>query len=221
MNIIKGLITKDLLQLKSYRKSLLIFIIIYICVSITQSSINGIGQMLVVMLTLGFGMFSIATFNYDESSKADKYILTLPLTRKEVILSKYFFVVGLTLIGCILGMIVSFIITFIFTKSMPNILDIILLGIGSMFGIGVVESIQIPCIYKWGAEKGRLNMFILTLICAFIIGGISFIAFDVTKISSVISLINKILPFVLFIAIFFMYYISYKVSYKIYSKKEL
>lgn len=221
MNIIKGLITKDLLQLKSYRKSLLIFIIIYICVSITQSSINGIGQMLVVMLTLGFGMFSIATFNYDESSKADKYILTLPLTRKEVILSKYFFVVGLTLIGCILGMIVSFIITFIFTKSMPNVLDIILLGIGSMFGIGVVESIQIPCIYKWGAEKGRLNMFILTLICAFIIGGISFIAFDVTKISSVISLINKILPFVLFIAIFFMYYISYKVSYKIYSKKEV
>lgn len=221
MNIIKGLITKDLLQLKSYRKSLLIFIIIYICVSITQSSINGIGQMLVVMLTLGFGMFSIATFNYDESSKADKYILTLPLTRKEVILSKYFFVVGSTLIGCILGMIVSFIITFIFTKSMPNILDIILLGIGSMFGIGVVESIQIPCIYKWGAEKGRLNMFILTLICALIIGGIGFIAFDVTKISNLIGLINKILPFALFIAIFFMYYISYKVSYKIYSKKEL
>lgn len=221
MNIIKGLMTKDLLQLKSYRKSLIIFIVIYLFVAISQSNINGISTMLVIMLTLGFGMFSIATFNYDESSKADKYILTLPLTRKEVVLSKYVFCICSTLIGCIIGSILSFIVTFILTKSMPNVLDILIIGIGAIFGISVVEAIQIPCIYKWGAEKGRLNMFILVVLASLILGGISFVAFDVTQVNNIISLIEKTLPIILLIVIFFIYFTSYKVSCKIYGKKEV
>ena len=217
MNIIKGLMTKDLLQLKSYRKSLIVFIVLYFFIAISQSNIEGISAMLVVMLTLGFGMFSIATFNYDESSKADKYILTLPLTKKEVVLSKYAFCICSTLIGCIVGVILSFIITFIITKSMPNILDILSIGIGAIFGISVVEAIQIPCIYKWGAEKGRLNMFILVVLASLILGGISFVAFDITQVNNVISLIEKIIPIILLIAIFLVYFISYKVSCKVYS----
>ena len=211
MNIIKGLMTKDLLQLRSYRKSLIIFIIIYFLVAISQSSINGISTMLVIMLTLGLGMFSMATFNYDEVSKTDKYILTLPLTRKEVVLSKYIFCICSTLIGCIIGMVLSFIITFIFTKSIPNIFEIISIGIGAIFGISIIETIQIPCIYKWGAEKGRLNMFILVIIVSSILGGISYINFDIIQVSNLLSLIEKILPIILLIAIFFINFISYKV----------
>jgi len=98
---------------------------------------------------------------------------------------------------------------------------IFLIGIGAIFGISVVEAIQIPCIYKWGAEKGRLNMFILVVLASLILGGISFVAFDITQVNNVISLIEKIIPIILLIAIFLVYFISYKVSYKIYSKKEL
>lgn len=39
--------------------------------------------MITVMLILGFGMFGMATFNYDEQSKADGYILTFPVTKKK------------------------------------------------------------------------------------------------------------------------------------------
>lgn len=70
MNVIKGLLTKDLLQLRSYRKTLIIFIIIFIFTGISQETTKGIGVMVSVMLTFGFGMFSMATFNYDEQSKA-------------------------------------------------------------------------------------------------------------------------------------------------------
>ena len=87
MNVIKGLITKDILQLKTYKKTLIIFIVIFTLTSISGE--GGIGNMLAIMLTLGFGMFSMASFNYDELNKADRYILTLPLTKKEVVLSKY------------------------------------------------------------------------------------------------------------------------------------
>lgn len=221
MNIKKGLMVKDLLQLKSYKKSLIISILLYVCIALSQSDINRIGIMLVVMITLGFGMYSIATFNYDEVAKADKFILSLPLTRKEVVISKYIFVISSTLFGCILSIALSLIMTFIFTKSISNIFNILLIGIGSIFGIGLIESIQIPCIYKWGSEKGRLHMFILIMIIALFLGGISYIMFDMSIVSNIISSIEKLLPVALLIVIASMYFISYKVSYKIYSKKEV
>ena len=93
-------------------------------------------------------------------------------------------------------MVLSFIITFIFTKSIPNIFEIISIGIGAIFGISIIETIQIPCIYKWGAEKGRLNMFILVIIVSSILGGISYINFDIIQVSNLLSLIEKILPII-------------------------
>ena len=54
------------------------------------------------MLTLGFGMFSMSSFNYDELNKADRYILTFSLTKKQVVVSKYILVIGSTVIVSIL-----------------------------------------------------------------------------------------------------------------------
>ena len=158
MNVIKGLITKDILQLKSYKKTLIIFIIVFALTSISAQ--DGVENMLVIMLTLGLGMFSMASFNYDEFNKADRYILTLPLTKKEVVLSKYILVIGSTVIGSIIGMILSNIVTFAMRKQMPNSEEILAVGLGGILGIGLIEAIQIPCVYKWGAEKGRIQMYL-------------------------------------------------------------
>lgn len=220
MNIIKGLITKDLLQLKSYKKTLIIFIIIFMLTSIEQETTKGIGSMLVMMLTLGLGMFSIATFNYDEQAKADRYILTFPLTRKEVVLSKYVLVIGSTIIGAIIGTILSFIIIFGINKKVPNIQELILVAIGAILGLGIVEGIQIPCIYKWGAEKGRIQMFILIVLIALLGGGIIFFI-EKINMNNIVNLITNFLPIILTILIIIEYYVSYKVAYKIYNKKEI
>lgn len=113
MNQIKGLIIKDLLQLKSYRRTLIVFIFVFIAASIAQEHTRNV---LTVMMTLGLGMFSIATFSYDEMAKADKYILTLPLTKKEVVLAKYVLVIASTVVGAILGVIVSIILAMVMRR---------------------------------------------------------------------------------------------------------
>ena len=110
MSKIKGLIIKDLLQLKSYKRTLIMFIVIFIGLSITQEHTRNV---LTVMMTLGLGMFSIATFSYDEMAKADKYILTLPLTKKEVVLAKYVLIITSTVIGAILGIIASIVLSLV------------------------------------------------------------------------------------------------------------
>lgn len=221
MNIIKGLITKDLLQLKSYRKSLVIFILIFIVTGIEQG-IEEMGGYISIMLTLAFGMFSIATFSYDEQAKADRYIMTLPLTRKEIVLSKYVLIILSTIVGAILGIIVSSAIVYLNLKSLPDIQELISMAIGGIFGIGVVEAIQVPCIYKLGAERGRVQIFIVIAIIAFILGGIFFLGEKMSiNLPVDLNLINQFIPMILVVVTLLMYYISYRISCNIYSKKEI
>ena len=80
MNITKGLILKDLLQLKSYWKTLIIYTVIFILAGAVQETEKGINVMIIFMLTFGFGMFAMASFNYDEQAKADGYLLSFPLS---------------------------------------------------------------------------------------------------------------------------------------------
>ena len=218
MNVIKGLITKDILQLKSYKRTLIIFIVIFTITSISRE--GGIGNMLAIMLTLGFGMFSMASFNYDEFNKADRYILTLPLTKKEVVLSKYILVIGSTVMGSIIGIMLSYIVTFAMNKQVPNIEEIISVGLGGLLGIGIIEAIQIPCVYKWGAEKGRIQMVILTAL----LGVIIFVGAKANiqlPANNILNIVNTFLPLIFIGLIIIIYYISYKVAYKIYDKKEI
>ena len=220
----KGLIIKDLLQLKSYLRSLIIFMFIFICVSLEPKNTN-IDGILTIMMTLGLGMFGIATFSYDEMAKANKYILTFPITKKEIVLSKYILQFILTLTGAILGTLLSVIISLILNKEIPNFTDLVSIALGGMVGIGLVESIQMTCFYKFGAEKGRIYMFMITIAVAFICGGIFMLGEKIVNNFSInLSSINNILevffPLVLIGLIVFEYFISYKISYKIYSKKE-
>lgn len=220
----KGLIIKDLLQLKSYFKTLIIFMFIFVCVSLEPENTSTDG-ILIIMMTLGLGMFGMATFSYDEMAKANKYILTFPLTKKEVVLSKYVLQFLLTITGAILGSILSVIISIVLSKDIPNFIDLISIALGGMFGIGLVESIQMPCFYKMGAEKGRIYMFIITVAVAFIAGGIITLGEKVINnfsidLNSINSILETFLPFVLLGLVLLEYFISYKISYKVYSKKE-
>ncbi len=219
---IEGLIIKDLLQLKTYRKTLISFIVIFSITPILQytgGGGTGIFNMLPIMITLGFGMFSIASFNYDEAAKADRYIKSLPISSKEIVLSKYILTICATILGGILGILLAFIISSIFAKEYD--IEIIVQALGGILGMSIVEAIQIPCIYKFGAEKARMQIFlvmvILFVIGALLVGGLIYwvqrLDIETMKIEALMPLI-----FAGFTAL--VYKVSYNISYKIYEKKE-
>ena len=223
MNIVNGLVLKDLLQLKSYRRTLIIYILIFVLTGIAQETTKGVGIMIAVMLTLGFGMFGMAAFNYDEQSKTDRYILTLPLSKNEILISKYVFIISSTIIGAIVGIIASFLIVFIIDKQLPSLYDYINVALGGIFGVGLIEAIQIPCVYKWGAEKGRIQMFIVAAIIVLLIGGIFFVGQNANinlPGRDIVNAIVNFLPIILILATIIIYYISYRVSYRIYKNKD-
>lgn len=220
----KGLIIKDLLQLKTYRKTLILFIFVFVVSGMQQETMDSAMSMITIMLILVFGMVGIGTFSYDEMAKADRYILTLPLTRKEVVRAKYVLVILLTLIGAVVGVLASGIISYVMSKELPDFLELISYALGGILGIAFVEGIQIPCIYKFGAEKGRIQIFIVIAIMAFLLGGIFYIGEKINinlPVNNILNILTNYMPLVLLTATVIIYFVSYKIAYKLYSKKEI
>ena len=225
MNMIKGLIKKDLYNLSSYKTSLIIVIIFCGIAIIGTGNIN-LGPIIICTI---IGMISLSTFSYDEISKSNKYILTLPTNRKEIVKEKYILLIGATILGGILGFLLTIIIAnvlnYIGTGNLISIdyESLVITTIAGMWGIALIQAIQIPSIYKWGAEKGRIQMFILLFI---LILAIAFIGFGVAKLGLNINIemienfMNNFGLILLIALMIIMYFISYKISYKIYSRKE-
>ena len=94
---------------------------------------------------------------------------------------------------------------------------------GGIFAISFLQAVQIPSMYKWGAEKGRIQMFILVLIIAAILGGIYFLI-NKTNINIDMEMINSFITkfgvWILIVSTIVMYFISYKIAHKIYKNKE-
>lgn len=225
MNVIKGLIKKDLYNLSSYKISLIILIIFCAIIIATTKTIN---YAPIIICTI-IGMMSLSTFSYDEISKSDKYILTLPASKKEIVKSKFILAIVSTIIGGILGFALTIIIANLMNYiKIDNVqaLDyknLIVTTMSGMFGISLIQSIQIPSIYKWGAEKGRIQMFILVFLIIALILGIGYLIGKTNlnlDINTIESFMNRFGLIVLMFLMMIMYFISYLVSYKIYKNKD-
>lgn len=219
MNKISGLILKDLLELKAYKKNFLFSIIIYILLIIMNADKADMVSMGISMIMFLCSIYALATYSYDEKNKTDKYVLTLGVSRKEVIISKYLLVFLSLLLGAIVGILIGVVLyltNMIKTINLENSISSIL---GIIYALSLVHSIQIPCIYKYGAEKGRLQIYLIAMIIFLLVGGIYILFPNIN-----LNFLNKIdatVPYIIVLLVVLNYYISYKISYRIYNNKEL
>ena len=221
----KGLIIKDLLNLSSYKTTLFLILIFCSMGMIGTDAVNAAPIFITVMI----GMIVLSTFNYDEASHAEKYILALPLTRKEIVMSKYVLAIVANILGSIVGILLTIIIVNIMNVIRPDDLirlkqeSLLVIAIGGIFVVAFIQAIQIPSVYCFGAEKGRIQMFLLIFLLVLMIVGVGFlitkIGFDI-NIKEINSFMNRFGIPILILVSAVLYYISYKISYKIFKKKE-
>ena len=219
MNVIKGLIVKDFQTIKSYKTTVLYMITIFIvCAFINNEVIN----FLSVFMPLCFGMLGISSFSYDNLAKADKYLLTFPINKKDIVKARYIYILLSTLLGTLLGFVLTLIAQEVKTSN-------ILIGstvasiIGSLSAIMFLQAFQIPIMYKFGAEKGRIIQMTMTVV---LMVGISLIATALMKFSNIsldsfIVILKNYLIAILGIVVVILYILSFKISCKIYEKKEI
>lgn len=157
-----GLVWKDLYNIRYHGKVVLLMLFFFAFIFIPQGSMTM--YLSVCMLTCS--TMVITTISLDGFTAWDPYALTMPVSRREIILSKYIILVLFTVIGVAIG----FLITLIMALVTHTVLDTgvameIILSISASLIIG---SIMIPLVYRFGAEKARMFMilcFLLPTIC--------------------------------------------------------
>ena len=219
----KGLILKDLLQLKNYKNTIFIFLVIVLILIIKENSV-GSPILAVILSTFLFGNIGIASFSYDEQAKSDRYIKTFPLTKKDIVLSKYLLFTMTVVMGAVIGTVLGLLVSVIVTKQGLSFLETMLLMMISIFGVSLIEAIEIPCFYKFGLEKGRILF--IAIIIFFVFGASVIIAnvgdwlIGVVNFEEVINKVIYFVPLLLAIATFVVLWISYKISFRIFDGKE-
>ncbi len=212
----KGLILKDLLNLKKAIKTMLIVGIAY---SIFFSTVQP--TFLTGILTLLFSMQSLSSFSYDEYAKWDSYALTLPISRKDLVLSKYILFMTFPIIGSVLSIILSMIIGLF--KQTLMVEEIFASAMGFLFSMEILFLILLPLIFKFGIERGR----IMITVVSFSIFGIGFLVIKLIQALNLpflsleqIYALTPIIPWIALVMVALIAYLSYQVSLRIVEKKE-
>ena len=224
MNTIKGLLLKDLDVFKNFKGNIIFSILMFLFLIIVGSIQNDIFTVGSILFLIFFGMNSISTFSYDENADSDKYLLSLPITRKEIVLSKYLFVFLNSFIAIVIGIFVSFIITILIRGKVNNIGDSLRICFLAFTSVSFLMCSNVPCIYKWGVEKGRMQSVIIPALFIFVIGILGcllLIIFPELYLNIDLIYLFKISPIICLILNILFYLISYLISYKIFLNKSI
>lgn len=204
----KGLIKKDLFLLKNNWKTLIILVFVYLACG-TEN--DGIESFIVPFM---MAMMCMSTFSYDEYNKWDAYAVTLPGKKENIIKAKYVTAIILLFLGVILSFFLSIAMgTIKGNFDTWKTAEMVLAGLSS--GL-IVVSIMYPLIIKWGLEKGRIAIMLISFSFAALIT----IVAKVGILNGTLSFLNDYgyTIFPLFTIILFA--VSYLISKKIYLKKE-
>jgi ABC-2 type transport system permease protein len=208
-----GLLLKDMYSLNKNIKQYGISSALFIFIAVSMKSSIYFVFMVILMST----MLIFTALANDEMSKWDKYALTMPVERREIVLSKYALFIVLTFSGMIISSIIGIVMTYFLSfESSKTILT------ASISGVGIsclLISIMLPLVFKYGVEKGRILLIGVMAVPTFLVaGGAKFL----DKFNIPIPTFSQVKPYLYFapVIILALLFISYKVSLSIYEKKE-
>lgn len=145
----KGLLLKDLYNVKGFARQ---YVIVILAMTVWGVFMKNISFVSIYMVILA-GMMNLTTMSLDESSGFNKFYLTTPGGVKKMVAAKYLFFL-LTIIAGILVALLSSGIAVIFPVINTAGFDAASLVVTG-FILASAFSVSFPIIYKYGAEKGR------------------------------------------------------------------
>ena len=105
-------------------------------------------------------------------SKWDRYCLITPLSRKQIVLSKFLVMGIFSLAGIIISTILGLIVGFATNKfsNINDVFNVLIIFIFSTIFSFCLGSVNITFIYKMGVEKSRMyiNIILISLLALFI-----------------------------------------------------
>ena len=208
-----GLLLKDFYTLRQYGKTMLLMLVFFAIISAGLDNPATFFEGFFILMSM---MITITSFSYDALAKWDRYALSLPVTRKEIVGSKYL----LSIILCLTSTILSFAISaavltfkpvegFGTTEQLYATLAIIC---AALFFSGIL----LPLTFKFGVEKSRIFLIGIFAAPTAAVLALNKMGIPMPPESSLIAF-AKLLPILMII----FYLLSYLLSVRIYSAKEI
>lgn len=208
-----GLIKKDLLTIKTVSKPLIIIIIALLALSI-QTKTEDVIYMLPLIGVISF----LSTFSYDQFNNWDAYTSTLPNGRKNQIKSKYLTSVIIIITLTILSVLFSLLISEINQKPI-NIDQIITQTLVILLTSTITISLLFPVMIKYGAQNGRLIVFIIVILLA-LLSTLTTKIKEINILNDIEKIIENHTHIIILLTSLIVLIISYLISKKIYQNKE-
>lgn len=202
----KGLLIKDFLLMKNYKKVAMFMLIIGIFVGMNDVSFAS-GDILVFVSIL-----SMSTITYDEANHGLNTLFTLPITRSDYVKEKYLFSLIITGIGFVLVAILN-------CFSQSSFLETFVILSTSL----LLLSISLPFQLKEGNEKGRIVLFVVVFGFIFLFVFLNqFIPKFFESIEAVLNTMNPTMfSLGLLLTSFILYFVSMMISIRVYNKRVL
>ncbi len=150
----KGLLLKDLLNLKQTMRIWLIMLALFIVMSVLQNDLLTMGS----FLTASMMVLTVTAMAYDENSKWDRYALTMPVSQRDMVLEKYVLSTLITAAGTLCVLVLGILMdpTQIGAAAAHAVLmmDVTLLA----------TALLLPVMFKYGVVKGRMMLMVFFLV---------------------------------------------------------
>ena len=213
-----GLILKDLYNLKNSGKSLLIAIVVFSLFYFLQGINMEVWNVFLIIIG---SVLVVNTMSYDNTAKWDKYALTMPVTRRDVVLSKYMVSIIVIFIGVVLVTVLGFAQGI--NKHNLDVIEIFTVNGAALAGGFFFISIMLPVIYKFGVEKSRVLILLVFLAPAGVVIGRSKLGklkFSPLAIQYM-HIALQYLPIIILVMTILIMVVSYCISFKVYENKDI
>ncbi|HJK71218.1 MAG TPA: ABC-2 transporter permease [Methanocorpusculum sp.] len=212
-----GLLYKDLLNLTPTLKYLVFMALIFCVVFIPLGN-----ELPVYIILIMFGaLLPTTAISFDTAARWDKYAVSLPVTRREIVAARYQLMVGGICVAGIISLIIAVAMMILMPGEgiflpyfSPLMLMVLFVACGLLLG-----SIALPLTLKFGVEKMRYIIMVVALTPVVVIFGMSFFA-DLSGITPTDPVLVPVIIGVLLAVTALFVYVSFWLSVRIYAKKE-
>ena len=213
MENIINLTKMSLNNLSSIIKTILIVIIVWIGIAmINQAFFN-------IIFGMGTYLLLMQVMAYEDTYGIDNLIAKLPVSKNEYVISRYVLGIIISAIFMVLSVLIYYMLNSILELNLTLEIFILIGFVTSVLAMSVI----IPVILKFGINKGRMVVTILTVLIVVVPTGIMTSIWEnkefMSKIMNVVGNIG--VPFILIISSILILIISIIISLSVYKSKEI
>lgn len=209
----KGLVKYDLMQMAGTSKKS--FYLLYFVGLAAVGVMLGGGTIFSYMAVMIGCMMGVSFFSYESWYHWDSYCAAMPLSNRQIVVSRYISLLITTGCGVLWGIVIG-VLALAAGKMDLTCTQWLLSMVQTVLAALLYMEIEIPAMYRFGVERGRIVNILLFII---LFAGVSALA-ELNKMPAAVASVVQLLFGAVWIVILLCFPVSIAVSMRIRAKKE-